>query len=639
MPQWGLSTTQRQQKPWDIPEGWLRPGKVITDPVHGDIYLNRLEQAIVDSSPFQRLRRIRQLGTVHLVYPGATHTRFAHALGALRIVQDLLDIILAQRASRHARDDLFKRWEDEGPKNEELERRFAEVIVFARLGALLHDFCHVAYGHSIEDDLKILGAHDENVSRFDDFWSQLGNGGTPVEHKEVQKLMSGRLEAALRVLVLSKERDESNPEKEPLPPDQRLRELGERERGWAYPFVADMVGNTICADLIDYLERDHKFTGLPAALGKRFMSAFYVVPEEKDAAVLYPERMALRIVYKDRERMDVVSELLKYLRFRYELQERAIVHHAKLAADAMLGKMLELWYDAEWTVEAEKHGGVEVQESLKLEPSRDPGVLRDAVVEDTGDAKVAEDIDGEVETRLEERLRQVGDDGLLESLADPPRHLREDHRDKIGLLARDLLDRRLYKRAAQATGALARKRIYERFGHREIRKYLEREAARYAGVEASHVVVWLPDPKMRLKIAEVLVDYESSIAPDNEYSHRGDGIYRDHRQLWTVTVFVHPEVAERKLEPAVLARLAELMEIKWDRHEPKAAKHPAEWPETLVAERALGADAVEEELQEMLKEARQLSHRSADVTFEERVDALAQRAPDVKRRVKRRRQR
>ena len=47
-----------------------------------------------------------------------------------------------------------------------------------------------------------------------------------------------------------------------------------------YPFVGDIVGNTICADLIDYLQRDHEFTGLPAKLGDRFIHGFYVTRSE-----------------------------------------------------------------------------------------------------------------------------------------------------------------------------------------------------------------------------------------------------------------------------------------------------------------------------------------------------------------------
>jgi len=57
MPKWGLTVEQRKSKPWGLPADILEPGKTITDPVHGDIYLTQLESWIVDSPPMQRLRR------------------------------------------------------------------------------------------------------------------------------------------------------------------------------------------------------------------------------------------------------------------------------------------------------------------------------------------------------------------------------------------------------------------------------------------------------------------------------------------------------------------------------------------------------------------------------------------------------
>jgi HD superfamily phosphohydrolase len=51
-----------------------------------------LERRLVDSPPFQRLRRVKQLGSTHLVHPGATHTRFSHSLGAVAVAQMLIDI-------------------------------------------------------------------------------------------------------------------------------------------------------------------------------------------------------------------------------------------------------------------------------------------------------------------------------------------------------------------------------------------------------------------------------------------------------------------------------------------------------------------------------------------------------------------
>jgi HD superfamily phosphohydrolase len=201
----------------------------------------------------------------------------------------------------------------------EFDRKVGEAIVATRLGALLHDLTHIPFGHSIEDELGILDEHDKNPGRFDRLWDRL-----EIPHEIERQLHAGGLYDELRGLILSKAD----------PPELK------------YPFVADIVGNTICADLLDYLERDHRATGLPVALGRRFVSAFYVMPAGDPD---FEEHMILRIARPDgRERTDVVTEVLKYLRYRYELSERALVHHAKLGADAMIGKALEVWYDLLW---------------------------------------------------------------------------------------------------------------------------------------------------------------------------------------------------------------------------------------------------------------------------------------------------
>uniref|UniRef100_A0A2C9M4N8 Uncharacterized protein n=1 Tax=Biomphalaria glabrata TaxID=6526 RepID=A0A2C9M4N8_BIOGL len=55
--------------------------KIFNDPIHGHIQLHPACQMIVDTPEFQRLRDIKQLGTVYFVYPGAAHNRFEHSLG------------------------------------------------------------------------------------------------------------------------------------------------------------------------------------------------------------------------------------------------------------------------------------------------------------------------------------------------------------------------------------------------------------------------------------------------------------------------------------------------------------------------------------------------------------------------------
>ena len=63
-------------------------GKIINDPVHGFITIHsELILSLINHPFFQRLRRIKQLGLTDLVYPGANHTRFHHALGCMHLME------------------------------------------------------------------------------------------------------------------------------------------------------------------------------------------------------------------------------------------------------------------------------------------------------------------------------------------------------------------------------------------------------------------------------------------------------------------------------------------------------------------------------------------------------------------------
>ena len=510
MPEWGLTEAQINAGPWDLAPELLRPSKKITDPIHGEIYLTNLEAAVLDSRPMQRLRRVRQLGTTHLVYPGATHTRFSHSLGALRVAQDLMDVALAQGLGPHRVEDLFGEWQAKPPK--EYERMVGQATVLARLGALLHDLGHVPFGHTLEEDLGILERHDENEQRFEGLWQSV-----LADLQERRDLAPGGitlpegLTEQLKPLILSEwARKAQIPQ--------------------TYPFVADIVGNTICADLIDYLQRDHRYTGLPAGFGHRFLDGFYVTKSDHPYR---PERMVIRIKRAGRARADVVSELLKYLRYRYELSERALVHHAKLAADVMIGKTMEMWRAA-----------------LRAESDDD-------------DAAIA---------AIESEVLRRGDDGLLEHLLDEAEQRPQDGRWRgIGEIAGQLQNRKLFKQAGAYTGRAMAASLYDRYQSPTAREDIEQDAARYAG--ATHgwmVAMWVPNPKMRLKPAGVLVDdgTETEIveleAWDRENGRRGSEIIESHHSLWAVRVYVDSRLSEEQRD-VVLGRLQARLGInEWD---------------------------------------------------------------------------
>jgi HD superfamily phosphohydrolase len=530
---WGFTKGMRESKPFGLPENLLRPGKVVADPVHGDIGLTRLEMMVVDTPPFQRLRRVKQLGSTHEVYPGATHTRFSHSLGAVRAGQALLDFAVAQRDGLHPVPDLLSQWQEAGDAiyNSELAR----ATVLARLGALLHDFCHVPFGHSIEDEIGILKPHDNNRWRLEHLWR-----GFDSELKAL--LQTEGLDEALKAVVA---------------PALKIKSTIVDEE---YPFVLDLVGNTICADLVDYLTRDHIFAGLPVALGHRFLSAFFITPDGENE--FNRRRMALSISRDGHERTDVITELLKYLRYRFELTERVLVHHAKLRADAMIGKLLLLWeQDIECRPEA-----YPMEEDTGLKPKK------------------------RASRYIERQLLNRGDDGLLEFLADANETYEPSPGlEKISRLARELLDRELFPEIARCDARAAPATdLRKKYKKPTKRLELERELAEYAEIEAWQIAIWLPPEEMHLKVAKVLVFDGSSVTPFDKHElhgrKRGADLDDLHRSLWAINVFVHSSVSEKAREE-ILVRLAQLWGIRWDSLATAHGDNTDRWPDELAVKR------------------------------------------------------
>jgi HD superfamily phosphohydrolase len=101
--------------------------KHVVDSIHGNIPLTEREVQVIDTPSFQRLRQLKQLAMAQLVYPTATHTRFAHSIGALGTM-----IRILQAAKENGIT-----FETEEQEN-------------LRLAALLHDIGHYPYSHLME---------------------------------------------------------------------------------------------------------------------------------------------------------------------------------------------------------------------------------------------------------------------------------------------------------------------------------------------------------------------------------------------------------------------------------------------------------------------------------------------------------
>lgn len=133
---------------------------VVMDSVHGSIQLFDHEMNVIDHPYFQRLRFVSQNDVLSLVFPGATHARFSHSIGAMHVSQLIWDGIINQ----NQRYRVIKR----NPTRQE-EDALAYLNKCVRLAILLHDTGHAAFSHQFEDTPGIRAAQ-QSPGLFEALW-------------------------------------------------------------------------------------------------------------------------------------------------------------------------------------------------------------------------------------------------------------------------------------------------------------------------------------------------------------------------------------------------------------------------------------------------------------------------------------
>ncbi|MBL0386428.1 HD domain-containing protein [Tumebacillus sp. ITR2] len=182
---------------------WVDKEKVFKDPVHDYIYVfDKLIWDLINTRAFQRLRRVRQLGTAYLTYHGAEHTRFTHSLGVYETMRKVLS---------------------------HFERKFGwpgdeRTRLLALCAALLHDIGHGPFSHTIETVFKFH--HEEFSQRI------------LLEEPEVNK-------------ILRRVDDQF--------PQDVADVIAKKDK---YPLVVKLISSQLDVDRMDYLLRDAVNTGV-----------------------------------------------------------------------------------------------------------------------------------------------------------------------------------------------------------------------------------------------------------------------------------------------------------------------------------------------------------------------------------------
>lgn len=270
--------------------------------------------------------------------------------------------------------------------------------------ALLHDLGHIPYGHTLEDEFGLFVRHDSR-----------------------ERILRALHDKDIRDVLLRQGLFE------------QVRDILLHDLSPGMQYLSDIISSTIDADVLDYLRRDAYFAGLVHNYDNRVMANFAV-----DGG-----RLVYRLMSKGLMRQDARSELLHLLRLRYYLTERVCFHHTKIAAGAMLAKLVDRL-------------GVTMPD-----------------------------------------IERLSDDLLLHQLTvlatdSGDRHCRE--------LALNIRSRRLYKRSYVSSAREVHGRFWARRGD------TEREIAAAAGVHESEVCIYL-GPLGSFKEADIPVCTATGVVP------------------------------------------------------------------------------------------------------------------------------
>jgi HD superfamily phosphohydrolase len=372
--------------------------KIIRTTLYGDQEFSKWELEILHTPIVQRLYNLKQLGFTDRVYPDAVHSRFNHILGVAEVVERMAVRVQAWLKENPSVSFRYAVANHDPQETEEINAGalgdlLRERITVVRLMALLHDLTHAAYGHTLEDEVCLFEEKHDNQPRQQRFFdaliaqllyiwltelrisdadpevldalcgltfrtqdvfewsSKIAEKLSPAERKYLATLLR-ELELAMVLLAhidfIHQDTSGKQPDRPSLLVDEVARRICDKVEPMTFvvhrdAYLVDMVGNTICADLLDYAKRDAVNAGLKTQFDDRLVRYLAVVSVDHELSPTGMPCIRLAIqFFTDKMRHDVLSEMSAVLKARYLINERVLFHPTKCAAGAMLGTAVQL---------------------------------------------------------------------------------------------------------------------------------------------------------------------------------------------------------------------------------------------------------------------------------------------------------
>lgn len=375
----------------------------IMDSIYGVIKISPFEKRILSTKEMQRLRGIKQLGFVNLVYPDAEHSRFAHSIGVCHQSKVLINHTETNLKNNRRYQEWINKFKNT-PENSIGITKIEKIVISA--AALLHDLPHSPFSHEIETpdiDGKGIPVHDdfENNPIFfnylfnleesdlakiidiyntpfiqllenDNKWKivledkDIKNGyisihnngntlvGESIKYKKLPLLGVMIFELLLfdKVNKWLNINDQGDVSANRDGIDVIISRDGKSIKwkpikNWFRPYRKDIVANTICADLMDYLLRDGRNTGILPSIDLKFfdrMTIAKAIPDKTNTLIKlenipdFCEHVVFDIFDHKRGviRQSVITEIVSFLQQRYLLAERVYNHRVVEGARSML---------------------------------------------------------------------------------------------------------------------------------------------------------------------------------------------------------------------------------------------------------------------------------------------------------------